>query len=76
MSKQVADRWIFTFGFGHVHPETGERLANHYVVIYGDHDEARKQMEGYFGLKWADQYPDEDAAGVEQFGLKQLILVS
>ena len=37
--------WIFTFGFSHVDPETGERLANHFIRISAETaQEARQKM--------------------------------
>jgi hypothetical protein len=68
------ERWIFTFGFGHTHPATGERLANCYVEIEGDVNESRDIMEHHFGLKWAFQYPTEEKAGVEKYGLQRIEL--
>jgi len=67
-------RWIFTFGFGHVHPDTGDSLANRYVVIDGDVNESRATMVEHFGLKWANQYPTEEAAGVQKYNLQPIEL--
>jgi hypothetical protein len=65
--------WIFTFGFAHVHPETGQRLANHYVVIKAEDGEAaREEMVRRFGRKWAFQYRSREHAGVERWGLVEL----
>lgn len=69
-----SNRWIFTFGFSHTHPETGERLADKYVVIEGDGNQSREIMERHFGLKWAMQYPSEEAAGVQKYGLTEIRL--
>ncbi len=66
------DRWVFTFGYDHVHPETGQSLANHYIVLLGDVNETRRYMNDFFDRKWAMQYPNEEAAGVEEYGLKPL----
>jgi len=66
------NRWIFTFGFGHVHPETGASLKNHYVVLNGSYEAARVQMNALFGQRWAMQYHDEKEAGVEKWGLQEL----
>lgn len=64
---------IFTFGFGHVHPDTGRSLANHYIVIWAESaQEARTKMYERFGQKWAFEYPSREAAGVERFGLIEL----
>lgn len=70
-AKEVT-QWIFTFGFGHVHPVTGESLANCYVVITGDVNTSREAMARLFGLKWANQYPSKEAAGVEKYRLRQV----
>lgn len=53
--------WIFTFGFGHTHPVTGEPLANRYVRLPGDYEQARRAMIAHFGIQWAFQYPDSGA---------------
>lgn len=69
------DEWIFTFGFAHVHPETGESLANCYVVIPDlDVNESRELMNERFGNKWAFQYPSRKAAGVEKWNLREILL--
>lgn len=70
------ERWVFTFGFGHTHPATGERLANCYVVIEGDIDETREIMQRHFGNAWAFQYPTEQEAGVERWDLRRIDLHS
>lgn len=67
-----AERWIFTFGFGHTHPITGESLAKCYVVIHGTNYEARDEMVRRFGYKWAFQYPSEEKAGVEKWSLREI----
>lgn len=65
--------WIFTFGFHHVHPETGERLRNRFVRIQApDSETARGQMVARFGLKWSHQYSTEGQAGVQEYGLTEL----
>lgn len=69
---ELPEHWYFTFGFDHVHPKTGESLANHFVVVVGDVDSSREIMERHFGLKWAFQYPSAEAAGVVKHKLKQL----
>lgn len=68
------EQWIFTFGFGHYHPETGERLANRYVVIPGTFNEARRTMALKFGTQWSMQYASKEEAGVETYGLRELEL--
>lgn len=48
--------WLFTFGYGHTHPESGESLANKGVRFEGTYEGARAQMVERFGVKWAFQY--------------------
>lgn len=60
--------WIFTFGFG----QYGGKLRNSFVWIHGTYDSAREEMVRCFGLKWAMQYANEKAAGVEEYNLKEI----
>ena len=53
------DHWVFTFGYGHVHPETGAKLDDHCVRFDGTYEEARAKMVERFGAKWAFQYASE-----------------
>lgn len=64
--------WVFTFGIGHVHPITGESLANRYVIIHGDSETARAKMIERFGQKWSHQYPDLETARVADWKMTQL----
>jgi hypothetical protein len=64
--------WIFTFGFGHVHPESGESLRNRFVRIRGTFSEARDEMVRRFGKKWAFQYKSEQDAGVGTYALTEV----
>jgi hypothetical protein len=64
--------YIFTFGFGHVHPLNGRSLAGWFVRIHGSFAEARREMVARFGIKWAHQYASEEKAGVERFKLHEL----
>jgi hypothetical protein len=64
--------WIFTFGFGHVHPLTGENLIGRFVRIGGTETQAHTAMCVLFGQKWAGRYKDEEAAGVHEYGLREL----
>jgi hypothetical protein len=67
--------WIFTFGRGHTHPDTGERLENFFVAIDAEtREEARAKMVRSFGLKWAGCYDSRDDAGVDEFGLTMISL--
>ncbi|MGW3608987.1 hypothetical protein ACWD6N_03710 [Micromonospora sp. NPDC005163] len=71
--------WYFTFGAGHVHPESpainaegGASLADRYVVIRGTHESARAIMLRFFGRAWCDQYGSAERAGVNEFCLTEL----
>lgn len=61
---------VFTFGYGHVCPYTGRKLADHYaVVVAPDKEQCRALMVGMFGKQWAFEYDSAEAAGAERFGL-------
>jgi hypothetical protein len=64
--------YIFTFGFGHVHPFNGRSLAGWYVRIHGKFHDARREMVARFGIKWAHQYASEEKAGVARYNLHEL----
>lgn len=66
------ESWIFTFGFGQHDPQTGEPLANSYIVVQGDINESRRWMEERYGRQWAFQYPNEEAAGVSKWNLRRV----
>ena len=70
-ATDVNREWIFTFGFGHCCPKTGERLRNKYVRIRGTVATSRGEMERRFGRAWAFQYPNEIRAGVEKYNLTE-----
>lgn len=70
----MSQKWIFTFGFGHVHPVTGERLANCYVAIEGDVNTSREVMIKHFGTQWSMQYPGISEAGVHKYSLREIPL--
>lgn len=61
--------WIFTFGFGHEHPETGERLGGKFGTV----SSTRVEMERRFGRAWAFQYPSEEIAGVAKYKLTEYV---
>lgn len=65
--------WIFTFGFDHRNPITGERLHNHYVRLAGTCEQTRAEMVSRFGTRWSSQYP-AGWYGVERYGLTELEL--
>lgn len=59
-------KWYFTFGFGQGHD-------NCYTVIKAkDYGSAREEMFWRWGQKWAFQYDSAEAAGVEEFALKEI----
>lgn len=62
--------WLFTFGYGHIHPETGESLADRGVRFKGTYEEARRQMVDRFGVKWAFQYATDAGPVGEIFDVK------
>jgi len=65
--------WIFTFGYGHTHPKTGQSLAKKFVRIHAPNgDRARDLMFQQFGRTWAMQYESEAQAGVEKYGLTEV----
>jgi hypothetical protein len=66
VSRDDCREWIFTFGYGHVHPETGESLAERFVRIPGTYSDARREMARRFGMRWAFQYEAE--ADTTQYG--------
>lgn len=79
--------WYFTFGAGHRghallhadYPPTGEigegfRLDNRYVILYGTYDDARRRMNRIFGQVWSAMYDSAEKAGVEEYGLTELVI--
>jgi len=49
--------WCFSFGYGHVHPDTGEPLASRFVCFPGTTwRRARVMMWERFRRKWSSQY--------------------
>ena len=64
--------WIFTFGWGQTHPDTGEPLKDCYVRIPGTFEEARERMVARFGTKWAFQYESPEEAGADRFHLREI----
>lgn len=70
--SQPTQDWIFTFGFGHAHPQTGESLANCFIRIRGTRADARREMDRRFGQKWAFDYESEERAGVQKYNLREI----
>lgn len=79
--------WYFTFGHGQrgiavtsfrtdpAEPQPGGfRLDDRYVRIHGTYMAARQRMVDMFGLVWCAQYRSADHAGVDQFGLTELVI--
>jgi hypothetical protein len=64
--------WVFTYGFGHHHPVTGAPLGNCYTCIRGTFEAARRAMVDRHGNRWAFQYVDREAAGVDHHGLREV----
>lgn len=64
-TEEQTQDWIFTFGCGQVH-------AGHYTVIHGTFHSSRERMFELYGQKWSMQYPSKEAAGVEEYHLKEL----
>jgi hypothetical protein len=66
--------YVFTFGYGQLHPETGLGLEHRFVAIRAESaEEARVRMVRYFGQRWGFQYQSREEAGVERHGLRELV---
>ena len=65
MSEKLVKQ-VFTFGFGQPHE------GKYFVIKAKTKDKCRKKMFELFGQKWSMQYNNEEEAGVERFGLKEL----
>jgi hypothetical protein len=60
------NEYIFTFGLG-------TKLKNSFVRIKSSNiEEARKMMFRHHGDMWAFCYPNEEAAGVQEFHLLEV----
>jgi hypothetical protein len=64
--------WFFTFGSGHTWH--GEPVGDFFVRINGTAMAARRRMVAVFGDRWSHQYTSEEAAGVQRFGLTELVV--
>jgi hypothetical protein len=65
--------WVFTFGGGHVHRETGASLRDRFVEVQApDYETAHEEMFRHFGPHWGLNYVSREEAQVERFGLKLL----
>ncbi len=57
-----------------IRPE-GFRLDDRYVVFRDmTHADARGHMVHYFGAVWSGEYESLEAAGVEKYGLTELVI--
>lgn len=61
-------KWWFTFGVDH------PIYSADAIVIEGTYNDARAKMIERHGTRWAFQYESAEAAGVEEFGLKELAI--
>lgn len=78
-------QFIATFGYNHRllppgwanrSPEpTGLPLRDRFVRVEAvDQKTAMAWMFATFGQQWSQIYPDEDAAGVQRFNLRELVV--
>lgn len=61
--------FVFTFGYDHKSPDSGETLGRNYIEIDGDVESTRQVMLFLFNRDWAFQYPSKERAGVEKYRL-------
>lgn len=53
--------FYFTFGQIHVHPETNEKMKDHFVKVeIEDYGKARELFVKKYGDKWAFQYSEKE----------------
>jgi hypothetical protein len=65
--------WIFTFGYEHRHPVTGESLDGCFVRVPAQtYMQARERMHASFGNKWSHQYENESSVGVARYELREV----
>jgi len=71
--RGALSEFIFTFGFGHTDPTTGESRAKKFARIQADdYEQARIQMNDTYGRQWAFEYESEEEAGVQRHGLTEV----
>lgn len=70
--NQKLESWIFTFGFAHTHPFTGESLNNCFIEIIGTIESTRMKMIERFGNQWGFQYRTREDAGVDTYNLTEI----
>lgn len=63
---------VFTFGYGHTDPVTGEDLGNTYAIVQGEGPDGwRKAMlASVFGNRFAFEYLTPEQAGVERWNMR------
>jgi len=61
LPEEPIQDWIFTFGYDHVNPITGETLFKRFVKLRGTYVGARMEMVRRFGRRFAFQYPLDEA---------------
>lgn len=59
-SGEVLQKWYFTFGQNHTHPDTGQSMKDYWVESYGTYDEARQRMVAKYGRQWSMQYSEDN----------------
>ena len=64
-SEEIPQDWIFTFGYGHAHP-------NKFVRFHGTFIGARKQMLKTYGSAWAFQYPASEEESLKRHFITEL----
>lgn len=84
MSAELVQDWYFTFGHGQRGIAVGLRrcdpepqgfpLAYRYVRIHGTYQDARAEMVRMFGCVWSGQYSSAQSAGVDEYGLVELVV--
>jgi hypothetical protein len=67
--------FYFTFGYDHVHPVTGESLADRYVQLHGTYRETRDRIIAAFARQWSFQYgPAQAEWAVFRYNLRPIDL--
>lgn len=64
-TAEATQDWLFTFGFGHQHP-------NRFVRIHGTYVSAREEMVRRYGQRWAFQYPGDQADKLARHSITEL----
>lgn len=62
---------VFTFGYGHTEPVTGEPLAETYALVLADTAERCRQiMNDRYNRQWSQEYLSLDEASVGKWSPK------